>query len=552
MTQKILVADDDERLASMVANFLKTQGYQIEIVADGATALAKLGTFKPDVLITDVQMPALDGFTLLKHAQESYPNCAVVVMTGYGSVEAAGRAKQFGALHYLQKPFPPEDLVNILSRLKSGAKAAPNPGDQFPEIIGESREMREVFSKILQVANTDLSVLVQGETGTGKELVATAIHRLSFRNRGRFVVVNCAELNTELFESELFGHVRGAFTGATTNRDGLMAAASGGSLFLDEIGEIDKRNQAKLLRALETGEIRRVGDTKPLKVDIRFVAATNVPLRRAAAEGEFRSDLFFRLAAFTIELPPLRERREDIPLLANSLLKGISEESRIPLPELGDNAIDRLMQHHWPGNIRELKNCLAMAMMNCVNAKSSVLTADHIMLTSASQYGADVNPMAHPGYRGFGKSDLAPAKPDPVKKAPSPERGFDRTKRRISSSFYDLPPKIKPDPTNQEYRRNSGIFEKPVNPEIAKTQVFVDKNNGKTYLELPDIDMTKTDIDYRQLRDDLLKRFDNTFFSRLLTKTRGNISKAARITSLDRKRLREKITGADLSADDFR
>lgn len=511
MVQRILVADDDERLATMVADFLKQQGYELELSSDGASALARLGKFKPDVLITDIQMPTLDGFTLLKHTVQTYPKCAVVVMTGYGSLEDAGKAKQFGAFDYLQKPFPPDDLLAILERIKKvGANQGSDDSDQFPEMIGESAAMKEVFSRILQVANTDLAVLIQGETGTGKELVSTAIHRLSFRNRGQFVVVNCATLEHDLFESELFGHTQGAFTGATHAKEGLLAAASGGTIFLDEIGEITKKSQAKLLRAIETGEIRRLGETKARKVDARVVAATNIPLRRAAAEGHFRSDLFFRLAAFTIVLPPLKQRRSDIPILARALLKRTAAADRRDPLEINDGAMNRLMEYDWPGNVRELQNLLRAAAISCVNQKTNVMGPDHLLLPGFG-FGEQVTPMTHPGFTPTA--------------APAPQ----------AAQPFQSPPVFAPSqPPNSSL--GTGIT-----PRVEKVDA----------IDFSAINFKESES-YKAVRDELIKNFDRQYFSQLLTQTNGNVSKAARIAGLDRKRLREKLVAAGLEIEDFR
>jgi DNA-binding NtrC family response regulator len=488
MVQRILVADDDERLSEMVSDFLSQRGYEVKRVSDGVSALAQLGKFKANVLITDIQMPTLDGFTLLKLARQSHPECAVVVMTGYGSLEDAGKAKQYGAFDYLQKPFPPNDLLAILDRIKQqGAQAGTDPGAQFPDMIGDSPAMREVFSRILQVANTDMAVLIQGETGTGKELVSTAIHRLSFRNRGQFVVVNCATLENDLFESEVFGHAEGAFTGASRAKEGLMAAASGGTIFLDEIGEISKKNQAKLLRAIESGEIRRLGDTKARKVDARVVAASHVPLRQASASGEFRSDLYFRLAAFTIVIPPLRERREDIPLLARALLKRAAIADHRELLEISDETMNSLVEYDWPGNVRELANLLRGSAVACINEKSNTLQPRHLRLPGFGIYGAESSSMRRPLF------DAAE-----TKKPASPE-------------------------------------EAPKSPSLA----------------LPDLDFEEPSS-YRNIRAELIKGFDRKYFTKLLTRTHGNVSKAARIAGLDRKRLREKLVAAGLSIEDFR
>lgn len=486
MVKRILVCDDDPGLSEIVSSFLGSEGYDVQLSADGRDAIQRIGTFEPDVLITDIQMPGMDGFELLQRCQEMRPDCSVVMMTGYGSVEAAGKAKELGALHYLQKPFPPEDLINILDRLEKGARSSGVMEKRFPSMVGESPAMKEVFSKILQVAGTDLAVLVQGETGTGKELVSTAIHRLSFRNRGPFVTVNCATLEHDLFESELFGHTAGAFTGATRARDGLLSSASGGSIFLDEIGEISRKSQAKLLRAIESGELRRLGETRSRQVDVRVIAATNVPLRAAAAAGDFRSDLFFRLAAFTIQIPALRDRRTDIPLLATALLKRSAKADHRAELGLSSAAIDRLMSYDWPGNVRELDNTVRAAAVACVNAKRDVITADDIALPELSPQGLEANGGAAP----------MPGA-SPVVGAPTAERSLQ--------------------------------------PEIHLPDIREDGSNN-----------------YRKLRDALVKDFDERFFTRLLRFTGGNISRAARISGLDRKRLREKLTAVHLNAKDFR
>lgn len=515
MVQRILVADDDPRLANMVAGFLKQQGYELDLTEDGVSALARMGSFKPDVLITDVRMPSLDGFALLQQVQENFPNCAVVVMTGYGSVEDAVRAKQYGALHYLQKPFAPEDLLNILERLKKGARPSKSKeGEQFPEIVGESPAMREVFSRILQIANTDLSVLIQGETGTGKELVSGAIHRLSFRNSGRFVIVNCATLEHDLFESELFGHAAGAFTGATRAKEGLLEAASGGTLVLDEVGEISKKTQAKLLRAIETGEIRRLGETKTRTIDTRVVAATNVPLRQAAARGDFRSDLFFRLAAFTIVIPPLRNRRSDIPLLARALLRRTATADRRSSLDISDSGMNKLMSYDWPGNVRELMNIIRASAVTALNQQESVIDTSHIFLPRSSDYGMGGG--SAPA-KFVSDTPATPVAATPVAATPV-----------AATPLESYAP---PAPTTANLR------------EVPAT--------ANTSPELAAFDFDQSE-NYRTLRDELIRRFDRHYFSKLLTKTSGNISKAARISGLDRKRLREKLHDAGLSADDFR
>ena len=357
MVRRILVCDDDQRLARLVGGFLGQRGYEVDIVADGDQALEALERLEPNVLITDVQMPGLDGFELLRRVRSTNPACAVIMMTGYGSVEAAGRAKQLGALHYLQKPFPPEDLLNILDRLKKGAQPFAARA-RFPEMVGESAGMREVFAKILQVANSDLSVLVTGETGTGKGEVAKAIHQMSPRRDRAFVETNCGALPDSIVESELFGHERGAFTGASTSRKGRFELADEGTLFLDEVGDLSGATQVKLLRVIQSGEFERVGGSQTLRVDTRLITATNRNLEEMVEEGSYRQDLFYRLNVVAIKIPPLRECRDDIPLLVNEFLREFCVENDKELRGMSPEVMDLLTDYYWPGNVRELKNCL--------------------------------------------------------------------------------------------------------------------------------------------------------------------------------------------------
>jgi DNA-binding NtrC family response regulator len=370
MKGTILVVDDERSIRIGLKGLLAKEGYEVAIAESGGEALRFLDGQLFDLVLTDLRMPGLDGVSLLKKIKEQYLDTLVVMMTAYGSEKIAVEAMKAGAHDYIVKPFDNEE-VKILARQALEQSALRREVRQlherldatfrFDSILGTSPAMQRVFDIVRKVAATDLTVLITGESGTGKELIANALHQNSPRKGGPFIKVNCAAMARELVESELFGHEKGAFTGALTTRDGKFAAADGGTLFLDEIGDMRLETQAKVLRVLQEREFERVGGNRTIKVDVRVVAATNKNLSQMVQEEKFREDLFYRLNVVPIMLPPLRERREDIPLLATHFLTEItSRYERGPII-LSADAYGLLLSAPWPGNVRELKNMIEAA-----------------------------------------------------------------------------------------------------------------------------------------------------------------------------------------------
>ncbi|ACG71555.1 two component, sigma54 specific, transcriptional regulator, Fis family [Anaeromyxobacter sp. K] len=380
---RVLVADDKENMRKLLAKIL-ADGYAVEEAEDGARALSLVATRPYDVVVTDIRMPGADGFELLGAVKARAPDTEVVMMTGYATIADAVRAMRMGAFDYLEKPFDPDAALAVVARaaehkrLADAARrddASAGEPSSFHNLVGRSARMRAVYGLLDKAAGLDITVLLLGETGTGKELAARAIHYHSARRERRFVPVNCGALPAELVESELFGHARGAFTGAAAAKAGLFEEAQGGSLFLDEVGELPLPAQVKLNRALQEREIRRVGDTQPLKVDVRVIAATHRDLREEVRAGRFREDLFYRLHVFPVTLPPLRERAEDVPLLAQHFL---AKHARALRRELAGGfepeALRRLAGYPWPGNVRELENAVERAV--AVSSGDRVRVAD--------------------------------------------------------------------------------------------------------------------------------------------------------------------------------
>jgi two-component system response regulator AtoC len=365
---RILVVDDKENMRRLVARILG-ETFAVDEAEDGARALALVATTPYDVVVTDIRMPGADGFELLAAAKARDPSTEVVLMTGYATVPDAVRAMKLGAFDYLEKPFDPDAAHAVVARAAehrrlsdAARRAAPGGEDAFHGLVGRSAAMRAVYRLLEKAAAVDATVLLVGETGTGKELAARAIHVLSARRERRFVPVNCGALPGELVESELFGHARGAFTGAAAAKPGLFQAAEGGTIFLDEVGELPLAAQVKLNRVLQEREIRRVGETQALPVDVRVVAATHRDLREEVREGRFREDLYYRLNVFAVTLPPLRERAEDVPLLAAHLLEKHARALRRTLQGFAPEALRRLASHPWPGNVRQLENVVERAV----------------------------------------------------------------------------------------------------------------------------------------------------------------------------------------------
>ena len=371
---RILIVDDEANARAALSEILREEGYSTEIAADGFKALGKIADFGPEVILTDLKMPGLDGLGLMEKARELAPNTTVVVMTAFGTIPSAVLAVQKGAYHYLTKPLDFQDLSIVVERaverarlLAENARLRDKLRDRNPEgrIVGRHPKMLELFAMAEQVAASRATVLVLGETGTGKELVAELIHRASTRSEKPLVRLNCAALSESLLESELFGHERGAFTGAVGRREGRFEQADGGTLFLDEVSEIPMATQVKLLRVLQERAFERVGGNETLHVDVRILAASNRDLKARIAQGQFREDLYYRLNVVTLEIPPLRERQSDIPELATFFLRRYAEENHRPVEGMSDEALAALGAYGWPGNVRELENVIERAVVLC-------------------------------------------------------------------------------------------------------------------------------------------------------------------------------------------
>ena len=364
---KILVADDEKHTRNGLQMALTPLGYDVSLAANGTEALTLLGSERPELIITDLRMPDISGLELIKKARKLDPGIIIIMITAYGTVDNAVKAIKEGAFDYISKPINLEELeLSVQRALKTKAIAKENRALKqqlhhrygFENIIGQSPAMKPVFETIRQAAPTQASILVQGESGTGKELIANAIHFNSPRQHGPFVAVHCAALSENLLESELFGHEKGAFTGAHARKPGRFERSEGGTLFLDEISEISTRIQVKLLRVLQEREFERVGGTDIIKADVRIVAATNSNLEDLVRADRFREDLYYRLKVVSIQVPPLRDRREDIPLLANKFLEDIASVNQKPVNTITPAAMNILQSYSWPGNVRELRNTI--------------------------------------------------------------------------------------------------------------------------------------------------------------------------------------------------
>jgi len=373
---KILFADDEVHLQELIAAELPRMGHTVTVCPDGLTAVAAIEKEGFDCIIVDLDMPGLNGIDVIERTKALDPTTEAIVLTGKGSTDTAISALRLGAFEYLQKPCKLVDLKSLLQRVAvrrelnnkiHSLQLRLQRVEGEPEMIGKHRSFQRVKALIEKVAPTNSTVIVIGETGTGKELAARAVHQQSGRCDKPFVAINCGALPENLIESELFGHRKGAFTGADEHRQGLFEVADGGTLFLDEIGELPKPTQATLLRVLESGEVRRVGDSEPFQVDVRIVCATHRDLAKMVADGEFRQDLMYRINTFEVQLPPLRDRLEDIPQLAHHLIARHSPDAaKRPMEQVFDtSAIKLLLSHNWPGNIRELANVIEHASILC-------------------------------------------------------------------------------------------------------------------------------------------------------------------------------------------
>ncbi|MFO7560144.1 MAG: sigma-54 dependent transcriptional regulator [Desulfobacterales bacterium] len=369
---KILIVDDEVIMRESLAGWLERDGHLVEKAGSGEEALEKIKTVRFDILLVDIKMGGISGLEVLKNIKESDPDVEVIMITAYGSIPTAIEAIKNGAYDYLLKPFDPNELGVLINKIiKHQAQARENlylkeqhkDRTRFESMIGQSLPMQEVFDLIQDIAPVESTVLILGETGTGKGLAAKAIHTASPLSEGPFVVVNCGSIPEHLMESELFGHQKGAFTDAKETKKGRLELAHGGTIFLDEIGEISMRMQIDLLRVLEDRVFYRVGGTQPITADFRVIAATNRNLEEAVQEGIFREDLYYRLNVISFKMPPLRKRKEDIPLLTEHFIRRFSQETKKQINTISRDAMDEIMMYEWPGNVRELENAIERAVV---------------------------------------------------------------------------------------------------------------------------------------------------------------------------------------------
>jgi len=377
MPKRILLVEDEDKLRRVVQLHLEGMGFEVDNAATAELALPR--TASADLILTDLKLPGMDGLAFLKETHTRNPQAAVILMTAHGSVEAAVEAMKEGAADFLQKPFSLDHLTALINKvlnvqlLKAENRRLKDELDQryqFDNLIGRSAAMREIFQTVTRVAPTRATVLLAGESGVGKDMIARAIHQHSPRKDGPFVKINCTALPENLMESELFGYEKGAFTGANASKPGKFEQADKGTVFLDEIGDVPANIQVKLLRVLQDRQFERLGSNFTRNVDVRVIAATNVDLRAALEEGRFREDLYYRLNVVPISVPPLRNRREDIPFLVLHFISKLGKELGSEIKEISPGAMDRLLEHNWPGNVRELENTIERSM---------VLAAGHVL-----------------------------------------------------------------------------------------------------------------------------------------------------------------------------
>ncbi len=380
----IMIVDDEEIVRTSLSSWLREDGYEVLIEESGKRALEDLKNHDCDLMLVDLKMPEMDGLQLMKEVKKSLPDLPVIIMTAYATVDTAVKAIKEGAYDYFMKPFDPEEIsLTIKKILKQQRLEQENiylrkelaKQFQFHQLYSKNKKMQEIFELIKTVAKTDVTVLIHGETGTGKELIARALHAESLRKDRPFMPVSCASLTETLLESELFGHEKGSFTGATNAVKGVFEVADKGTIFLDEIGDISQKLQMDLLRVLETKEIMRIGSTVPIPVDVRVISATNRDLKKSIENNTFREDLYYRLNVITIDIPPLREKPEDIPLLVEQLIEKFNVETGKSVKKVNEDALSMFMQYGWPGNIRELKNVIERGV---VLAKSDIITINEI------------------------------------------------------------------------------------------------------------------------------------------------------------------------------
>jgi two-component system response regulator AtoC len=397
---RILVVDDEEIVRDSLAGWLLEDGYSVETAPDGKVAIERIRTEPWTVLLVDLKMPGIDGLQVLEETRKCQPETSVIIMTAYATVDTAVQAMKLGAYDYLVKPFEPEELSLMMQKLIAQQnlrrenillKKTLKQQYRFQDLVSKSPKMQALFELVRVAAQSPSTILILGESGTGKELLARAIHAESLRSTGPFVAVSCAALTETLLESELFGHEKGAFTGAAFRKKGKFELSNGGTLLLDEIGDISPKLQLDLLRVLEERRFYRVGGTEPIHVDTRIIAATNRDLKKTVEAGDFREDLYYRLHVIPIALPPLRERQEDIPLLVEHFLEQLSVEMEKPLEGVSAEAMEFLMTYHWPGNVRELRNVLERG---AVVAKGVIIEMEDLGLSHSAKDDLEGEPSA--------------------------------------------------------------------------------------------------------------------------------------------------------------
>ncbi|HDH34314.1 MAG TPA: sigma-54-dependent Fis family transcriptional regulator [Nitrospirae bacterium] len=448
MMEKILVVEDKESLAQMLRETFELEGYEVIVANDGAEGIKRIKDSKVDLVLTDMKLPKKDGLAVLKASKDENPLIPVIVMTAFGTVETAVNAMKMGAYDFITKPLDTDYLQILMKRaLKNHMVVTENlllkdliaQRVGTPDIIGRSAGMVEVAENIKKVAPAKTTVLLLGESGTGKELFARAIHDMSPRKDNAFVAINCAAIPGELLESELFGYEKGAFTGASGRKPGKLELADKGTVFFDEIGEMDSSLQSKVLRALQEGEIDRVGGTSTIKVDIRVIAASNKDLEAAVADHTFREDLYYRLSVFPITLPPLRERKSDIPSLVEHFISRFSAEMNTPLKNIHQDAIDILTAYYWKGNIRELENVIERAMILC---EGDVIKQKHFSLVPST--GGSLDDMGEGTLEESAKAALRIVETRCIKKALEKTHGNKtRAAELLKVSYKTLLTKIK-------------------------------------------------------------------------------------------------------------
>ena len=439
--RRVLIADDEESIRHVLTELLDERGYEVRAVGDGEEAMRELSARDYDALVTDVRMPKINGLDLVRAAQTASPETTIIVMSAYGSHDLAIEAMKAGAYDYLGKPFRPDEVLLVLRKAeererlrRENVRLRQEMSRRAPPLVAEGPKMKEVMRVVQKVAPAPTTILIEGESGTGKELVARALHALSPRADRPFVAINCGSIPEPLIESELFGHAKGAFTDARTAKRGLFEEADGGTLLLDEVGELPLPVQPALLRVLQEGEVRRVGDSRSTRVDVRVLAATNRDLAAQVQAGKFREDLFYRLNVVQVRLPPLRERQDEIAALAERLLARHAERIGVAPRRLSPRALELLQRHRWPGNVRELENALERAL---------VLSEDEEIgeeaLPEALQREADPRPIPS----SLGPDDLSVKRAQRVLEADLIRRALERTQgnRTRAAELLELSPR---------------------------------------------------------------------------------------------------------------